>query len=76
MISGEAQRQKEIKSRGHYAGDVHSERDDFYIRAPFEPWQLKSKMAISDTEEIKFDDDDEDALVLQQQPFETVMSTS
>ena len=33
-------------------------------------------MAISDTEEIKFDDDDEDALVLQQQPFETVMSTS
>jgi hypothetical protein len=38
------------------------------------PHQLKNKMRVQPIEEVVFDDDDEDALVLQHQPFETVSS--
>ena len=35
------------------------------IRAPFHAWQLKSKLKVNEIDEVKFDDDDEDALILQ-----------
>lgn len=42
----------------------------------FDAYQLKTLYQVQPNEEIDFDSDDEDALVLAQQPYETVMQTS
>ena len=39
------------------------------------PYQLKMEYKVKKVVEIEFDSDDEDAVVLAQQPFETVMGT-
>ena len=40
----------------------------------YEPYQLKTCYKVIAEEQIEFDSDDEDALILASQPFETVMS--
>jgi hypothetical protein len=40
----------------------------------FEAYQLKTVYKISQAEEVEFDEDDDDALILALQPFDTVMS--
>lgn len=45
-----------------------------YIRPYYEPYQLKTRYNVKHEEQVDFDSDDEDALILALQPFDTVMS--
>lgn len=47
-------------------------QEESYIVANYEAYQLKTLYQVKQVEEIDFDSDDEDALVLAQQPYETV----
>ena len=47
--------------------------EESYISVKHSPYQLKTNYAVHKVEEIEWDSDDEDAVVLAQQPFETVM---
>ena len=55
-------------------GDDDSEPENVYIRPKMQPYQLKNVYTIIDKQEIVFDDDDEDALILALQPFDTVQN--
>jgi len=48
--------------------------DKLYIKPQFEPWQLKNFYEIKNEEQIDFESDDEDALILALQPYDTVMN--
>ena len=45
-----------------------------YIKPQFEAYQLKCAYQIQNEEEVEFDEDDDDALILALQPYDTVMS--
>lgn len=48
--------------------------DKLYIKPQYEPWQLKNFYEIKNEEQIDFESDDEDALILALQPYDTVMN--
>ena len=50
-------------------------QEESYIAPVHDPYQLKTIYQVKNVEEIEFDSDDEDALILQQQPFETIQQT-
>jgi len=45
-----------------------------YIQPYYDPYQLKTVYKVKQEEQVEFDSDDEDALILALQPFDTVMS--
>jgi hypothetical protein len=45
-----------------------------YIQPYFDPYQLKTCYEIRHEEQVEFDSDDEDCLILALQPFDTVMN--
>ena len=40
----------------------------------YEPYKIKNQYTIEQKEEINFDDDEENALLLRSQPYETISS--
>ena len=50
-------------------------KEESYIQCMYDPYQLKTTYLVKKVEEIEFDSDDEDAIILAQQPYETVMQT-
>ena len=61
----------EDQERGIYEG----EEEAAYIKPLYEAYQLKTIYQHSQKDEADWDSDDEDALILSQQPYETVMQT-
>ena len=56
--------------------DIYMGRpEDSYITTNFEAYQLKNLMEHQKLDEIEWDSDDEDTLILAPQPYETVMQT-
>ena len=51
-----------------------SEEDQLNIKPVWQPPQLKSIYSIIPKVEFEIDEDDEDALILERQPYETVMN--
>ena len=62
---------RDTEEEGIYEG----KEEETYIQANWEAYQLKTIYKHQVKEEIEWDSDDEDALILAQQPYETVMST-
>lgn len=56
-----------------HSGAYEGYQEEVYIRSAFEPYQLKTIYKVKKVDEIEWDDEDEDLLILAQQPFETVM---
>lgn len=57
-------------------GKLLEEDDDFakqFVRPGWKAYQLKSRYDIRHDEQVEFESDDEDALILALQPFDTVM---
>lgn len=53
--------------------DVQTYQDE-YIEPLFDAYQLKTVYSIKDVEQVEFDSDDEDNLILAIQPYDTVQS--
>ena len=51
------------------------EEEETYIAPVHDPYQMKTIYKVKDVQEVELDSDDEDALILQQQPFETIQQT-
>lgn len=57
------------------AGIYEGAEEESYITTIFDAYQLKTNAQHKAVEEVEFDSDDEDAIVLAQQPYETIMQT-
>lgn len=57
------------------AGIYEGAEEESYITTNFDAYQLKTCSQHKAVEEVEFDSDDEDAIVLAQQPYETIMQT-
>lgn len=55
-------------------GLYEGKQEESYIHVRFEAYQLKTLYRVKDVEEVDIGSDDEDAVVLQPQPYETTMS--
>ena len=52
-------------------GLYEGKQEESYINVLFEAYQLKTLYQVKDVNEVDIDSDDEDAVILQPQPYET-----
>ena len=63
-----------VKSLINEASDEDSEEEELFIQSFYASYQLKTKYRKKVVDEIEFDIDDEDEIILLKQPYDTVMS--